>query len=283
MRTWMRVRVTAAMPVLCIVTLAAAARAEGKAACLSAHEQGQQDRLAGHFRAAQESFVTCGHDDCPSVVRKDCVQWLTELEARQPTFVLDVRDEKGRDVPAAKVFMDGRAAAATAEGLARRIDPGPHTVRVEGADGAAWEGQIVAQEGVKDRRISANLVLPTPVAIPLRTPLQPPAASTRAGIPTVTYVLGGAAVLALGSFLYFGWIGKLAEDRLATTCAPRCMATQVTPIRRDYIVADVSVGALALTLGAALYFAFTAKPPAAPSRTVGLGARGGQLLFDGSF
>jgi hypothetical protein len=72
-------------------------------------------------------------------------------------------------------------------------------------------------------------------------------------------VLGGVAIVGLGTFAGFGFAGNAAQS-----CAPSCTRSQVDHVRLDYVLADVSVG-LAVAAGAgAFFFALTAKPAASP-------------------
>src|ERR1700722_17013182 len=86
--------------VLAVLVLATAspAHADDKQICIAAAEDGQQSRLDGKLKAAREQFLVCARSGCPSQVRRDCSQWMTEVMAALPTIVLGARDPEGRDV-----------------------------------------------------------------------------------------------------------------------------------------------------------------------------------------
>src|SRR5262249_9505902 len=54
------------------LTLATASAVADTKRCISAAEQGQQQRKEGKLLAARGSFVACTASECPAVVRKDC-------------------------------------------------------------------------------------------------------------------------------------------------------------------------------------------------------------------
>jgi hypothetical protein len=86
-------------------------------------------------------------------------------------------------------------------------------------------------------------------------------------LPTASYALGGVALVGLAAFTGFALAGESVQS-----CAPSCTSSQVAELRRDYLVADVSlVGALAAA-GGAVAFALvsnheapSAAPPSVPS------------------
>src|SRR5260221_6978808 len=84
-----------------------ASRADEVATCVKAAEQAQSLRDEGKYRKAGEQLLVCSRDVCPGVVRKDCVQGLTELDGSMPTIVITARGGAGRDVVEVKVTLDG--------------------------------------------------------------------------------------------------------------------------------------------------------------------------------
>jgi hypothetical protein len=83
-------------------------------------------------------------------------------------------------------------------------------------------------------------------------------------------MLGGVGIAALGSFTYFALSGK-AEERKLRRCAPDCEPDDVTPMRTRYLVADVSLGVAALSLGAAGYLLlFTGSDADGETRAAGV-------------
>jgi hypothetical protein len=76
-------------------------------------------------------------------------------------------------------------------------------------------------------------------------------------VPTATWVFGGIGILALGSFGTFAVLGAQEKARLRTTCSPACSDSEVSTLRRDYLVADISLGVGIVALGLATIFLLT--------------------------
>ena len=91
--------------------------------------------------------------------------------------------------------------------------------------------------------------------MPVAPPAQPLPPATHKKIPVVTWILGGVAVAGVASFTTFAILGKAKEG-----CAPFCSRSNVDTLRRDYLIADVSLGVGLVAGAAAVYFALTAKP-----------------------
>src|SRR5258706_6616344 len=102
--------------------------ADEKVACVTAAETAQQQRSEGKLRDARLSLHLCARDVCPALVRNDCTQWLTEIEASLPTIVLRATGPRGQDVTDIKVSLDGQALADKVDGLPLEVDPGPHVL-----------------------------------------------------------------------------------------------------------------------------------------------------------
>jgi len=45
------------------------------------HDAAQQQRSAGKLRQARASLHICSREVCPAIVKSDCTQWLSEVEA----------------------------------------------------------------------------------------------------------------------------------------------------------------------------------------------------------
>src|SRR5262249_47654591 len=134
------------------------------------------------------------------------------------------------------------------------VDPGPHTIRYE-LDGRAIEEHVVVPEATKGFALAADFrAAPTPPD-PARSS-EPGRRPARVRIPTESYVLGGAAAVATFSCAVFAIAGKSNE-----ACAPNCSSSQVSALRRDYLIADMSLLVALATGGGAIYFALTKPPP----------------------
>src|SRR5215472_923722 len=174
-----------------------------KNACLSAAERGQNLRTDGKLVSARDEFLVCARDDCPHLVRTDCMTWLSQIDASLPSVVFSAT-AGGADVTDVRVRYDGQLLLERLDGKAKPIDPGTHVFQFERA-GDKVEVRVVIAEGEKNRKVIAVFDNP-------RTATPPPSAVSssggRAPVPIAAYVLGGVGLLAAGSFAYFGITGE---------------------------------------------------------------------------
>jgi hypothetical protein len=264
-----------ALPVPLIVaalTGARASRADGvaeagkKKACVQASTEGQSLRDASKLRAARDAFVTCAKDECPAIVRKACAEWLADVDHRIPTVVLRATSARGDDLPGARFSLDGVAQSA-ALGAAIAVDPGEHVVHSEGDAGESVDEHVVVMEGQKARIVT--LRMPSPAAAPSE-PAPPASTSPASGGPSptaATWIFGGIGVAGLAAFAGFAVSARSSFDQQQRTCAPYCAPSDVDSIRRQALVADVSLGVGVVALGVAAYTFFSHREaPAATSR-----------------
>jgi hypothetical protein len=236
-----------------------------KAACLAAHEEALALRGQKRPHAAHEKFVACARVECPTVVRRECGEQLALVEKDAPTVVLEARDESGADTTAVKVSMDGSLLVPRLTGSAVDVEPGEHLFRFERAGGAPIEQRLLIVEGDKNRKVVADFALLVAKPPPSGAPL-PPREPKR--VPVSAYVAGGIAVLGLGSFGFFALSGKSAEKDLASGCSPSCSDAELSPVKRDYLIADVSLGIGVVAAVAAVLLALPAlsDSPSSSSR-----------------
>lgn len=145
-------RGVAALTSLALLASALPARAD-VAACVDAHEKGQQARTRGAMREALRHFLECGVDDCPASVRRDCLQWGEEVAALLPSVVIGVRDTAGNDVIDVRVTIDGLPSGETLDGRAIPLDPGPHDVEVDGPTVGRVVKRVLVREGDRARKV----------------------------------------------------------------------------------------------------------------------------------
>lgn len=130
------------------------ARAEvTKAACLGAHEKGQQARSAGRLREARENFLVCAADGCPGVVRTDCNRWADDLSNRLPSIVIGAKDRSGRDLFDVKVTIDGAPLVDKLDGKSVVVDPGPHTFEFKAPGMPTVRQTLLVKEGDRARPV----------------------------------------------------------------------------------------------------------------------------------
>jgi len=226
-----------------------------RTACIAAHEDAQALRTSKKPHAAREKFVACARAECPTVVRKECVEQLSLVEREAPTVAIDARDEGGNDTTAVKVFVDGAVVAERLTGGAIPVEPGEHAFRFEREGGKVLEQKVLVVEGDKNKKVVADFtaLAPKPPADAATTPTAEPRK-----IPVASYVLGGVSLAALGSFTIFALSGKGEESDLASSCGARCTDDQLSGVRRDYLIADISLVVAVASAAVAVVLAWPA-------------------------
>lgn len=220
-------------------------------ACLSSHADAQLLRKKHALSAAASALRMCAREACPSLVQKDCIRWLSEVEAEQPTVVVVATDEEGNETLGVRVLLDGKPLLEKLDGSPIAIDPGEHVLRFERPSGSREE-RIVLHDGEKSRSVKVTFAV---------RKTEEAERAPRAAIPASTWAFGAVAVAALGSFAYFGLTGRAKESSLSTSCAPRCSDDDIARVRRSYLVADISLGVSVASFAIATVIAITSKPP----------------------
>jgi hypothetical protein len=267
------------LPALVVAAAAWPSRARagpppGKEACLDAYERAQRLRRAARLRDARADLIACSNDACPAALRPDCVAWLAEVEAAQPTILLVAKTTGGADVPGVRVSIDGTPQVGRLDGVAVPVDPGPHRVRFEADGFEPVERDIVVREREKARVLAAQLEA-----------AHPPAASG-ASRRVAVWALGALGVAGLGAFTCFGLRGRsMQADLDSLGCKPSCPEDDVAAMDRSYLAANVSLGVGVASLGVAAYLVLSAPktPAAAPGPvartwTFGLAPAAGGLV-----
>lgn len=240
------------------VATTGAARADEKIACVTAAETAQQQRSEGKLRDARLSLHLCSRDVCPALVRNDCTQWLTEIEASLPTIVLRATGPRGQDITDIKVSLDGQAFADKVDGLPLEVDPGPHVLTAVRPGSKPVRQELTFYTNQRNRTVSLVLedVDPQPDGAGELHVSTDNTAPKRLG--AAPFVFGALAVVALGSWTYFGLTSNAEAKRLDESCGPHgpgsggighCSSSQVTPVRNKQIVADLSLGVGVISAG----------------------------------
>lgn len=210
---------------------------------------------------------------CPAPIKRDCLDWLGQVEQTAPTVVFGAKDG-AKDLSDVKVYVDGAAVTDRLDGKPVQMDLGKHTVKFE-YQGQTREEDVIIGAGQKNRNVTVTFgATPAQGAVP---PGSPPSSDTgKEGSIVPALVVGGIGVVALGSFAIFGLGGKSDVSDLEKTCKPRCAESDVDKARTKLIIADISLGVGVVALGVATYLFFTrpkveadvktghalAKPPA---------------------
>ena len=264
-----------ALPALFVDTAARAAD-EG-AVCVSAFEDAQRFRSNQRLLAAREALSVCARPVCPKVVADRCQKWEKAVEAALPSVALSIVDESGRPVAGGRVTIDDRVTMVPDDGVVT-LDPGPHGARAEKPRKKPGEARFELKPGEKRRAVTLRLEPDgsvDPVASASATPRPPP---TSKGINAAPYLLGGIGVVGIGVFAYLGLKGRSDEDRLSSTCSPRCSPEDVSSVRTTYIGADIALGLGVVSLGIATWLALSTKDD-----TVGVGVGPSSAVFRGRF
>lgn len=217
------------------------ALADGTEACLAAYEKSQQLRQDGKLAASREQLVQCVAPTCPNLVKKDCSQWLAELDASTPTVIVNARDAEGKDVAKVRVLVDGVVLMDKLDGKPHQIDPGVHVFRYEREGAEATEESIVIQEREKNRVITAKL------APPPQTGTGPATRSMEVSghSPVLGYTLLGVGVAGAAAFGILAAMGQHDVDQMRDgpdKCAPDCPSSRVDTAKTKIIVANLSLG-----------------------------------------
>lgn len=243
--------------VICASLATDSAFADDVQGCIEAHELAQVARKEGRLLEARDKLLTCAHDSCPSVLRRDCGPWLTEVTSSLPTVVVLAKGPDGSDLLDVRVSFDGKQIAASLDGRAIEVDPGVHTFRFETDGQEPVERKVVIREGVKNHELTvrfggaaAEPASPSSVGSGPDTDME----ATRP-VPVVVYVLGGLGVVSLATSVYFqaGGLSKRSDldDR---GCKPYCPVDDVDAAKRDILIGDIALGVGIASLGAATYF-----------------------------
>jgi hypothetical protein len=262
-----------------VTPLPATAQTEDvKASCLAAHEQAQVARHASKFADAQVSLRACAQEQCPGLVRTDCVEWLADLEKLYPSVVYDAYVD-GHQVLDAHAYADGALVTDHIDGRAIPMEPGRHVFRIEVRGFPASEQVIVLPEGGQGRVVTASFEHPR-----INVPSRP--WRTYRPVPLAVWISGGVAATAAVSLAVFGGFALSEKSHLEKTCLPFCSDHQMAPLRIGMGGADISLGvavAAALAGGALFFLRPDVERPALPSLSVTTARGGGMLSFEGRY
>jgi hypothetical protein len=226
-----------------VVLLAPSAHAQSE--CVESYEGAQELRAAGRLREARAALHRC-IDGCSGAPRKDCSEWLDDVERAIPTVVLDFVDAHGRSRSDVRVTVDGETVAEQLDGRAIALDPGARTFVLEPSGQAPVTRRFTLLEGDKRRKIAVSLARSPKAATP-DPPTKPPPDRGWAAPHWSTWALGGVALVGFGLFAGFGIHSLELED-----CADTCSDDQVDRIRDERVAADVGLAIGATALAAAL-------------------------------
>ena len=246
-----RAALGAALSLVLLVSSPGLARAEApdKTRCADAYENAQKLERSGKINDALAEATLCSSSTCPEILRADCSKWLGPLRARQASLLVEAHDASGADLADVRVSVDGVVVREHLDGLAIFVDPGPHTLVLEGP--RREQRSIVVREGELGRRVAVTFGSAAP-------PVPPPAPAPetrRRPIPVASWIFGGAGLVGLGTFAVFGLTGRALDDELGRTCAPTCRDERVERVDTSYVVADIGLGIGVVSLAVATWLA----------------------------
>ena len=247
------------------IALPAQAFAVEKEECVAAYEATQTMRKEGTLTEAREKALFCAQDGCPSVIRDDCTAWVSDIEKSIPSIVLSVSDASGKDLVDVTVSIDGKVVKEKLDGKSILLDPGSHKLHLESAGQPAYDQDLVAREGEKNRSIVVKLGGEATTDGGGDT-----AATHDRPTPGGVYALGVVGIIGLGAFAGFALAGNSKKSDLdASNCKPNCAQSDVDSIKSKYLLADISLGIGIVALGAATVLYLTRGESPAPTTTTG--------------
>lgn len=260
------------------VAWASPAQAQNVDQCIESTAEGQKLRDGGDLIGAEQQFVQCASNACPAVIRQDCQNWLSELGPSIPSLRLVLKSEGGNQ---GRVLLDGRQVRVSSSPI--RVNPGEHEIQWE------LEGHETSVTSVTIGVGSRGKVVEVAPGPKLSAEKREEGFSL-AQVPTVSWVLGGVGVAAIGGFAAMGIVARSEFNSLQEQCGDDCPPELVDPTKNLAIAADVflGVGILAIGTGTVLAFVLPNDEPNAPPRataalSVGPTPGGFALGVTGSF
>lgn len=241
------------------------AGADTKQDCLAAYDKSQTLLQGNKLLAAREQLLVCGRAACPGFVADDCGKWLSDVDNRTPTIVIEARGPDGQDAVEVTVEVDGAPFLSRIEGKALPIDPGEHVFRFQMAGTPAIERRLVIHESVKGRRIQVEFQPDKPDAGAAAP--RPELATTpapRSKVPASVYLLGGVGLAGIASFTYFGLDYDSRLNDL-DSCKPNCEVSRTDRANVSRVIAFVSAGVGVAAIGTAAVLFLTSSRPAEPA------------------
>ncbi len=235
--------------------------------CSAAYQDAQVAMKRAKLQSAREALQRCLAEKCSAILRQPCLEWLGEVETRQPTVLVTFRDANGTLRTDATLSIDGQTVGKNWAGTALPVDPGLRRFRIESPGSPVVEEERLVVEGEK----LASLVFAAKTAAPKLAALTslpsdgsvavPNVAVAKARpIPPSAVISAGGSLLALGAFGGFALWGRAGERELSA-CRGMCSASQVDGVKSRYLAADISLG-VAVGAGVLAAILFLTRPEA---------------------
>ncbi|HEY5958116.1 MAG TPA: hypothetical protein VIV60_16245 [Polyangiaceae bacterium] len=231
---------------VCTIASPLRVHAEGdhKEECSLAYESAQVSRRDGNLLAAKTKLQYCSGVQCPNVMHGDCQRWLSEIEASIPTVVFHVELKTKSNPDAARVSLDGAQSTAL-DGRAIAVNPGRHQATISASGFSSVTREFTILEGEKLRR-EAFVLLPQATGHHPRDPAQDSGKSSvrepsKTGLMLPLVMASAVAVIGGVGTAYFGLNARDKEHNLGA-CSPNCDREAVDSTKRDYLLANASMG-----------------------------------------
>jgi hypothetical protein len=268
--------------IACVVSCGVAVSYTGAAygqTCASSYKDAQDKEKVGHLVEARELYSSCAKQTCGQFLLNECTARHTRLDSDIPSVVLVATHKSGKPYLHVEVTLDGEPFASGLDGRSLQVDPGPHEFVFSTKNGVLATEKVLILQGDRNRRILASLPrkprADADAALPAETETthddatdgaphdltrglnreltEPPNETAHSnGVPALSWVLGGVAVLGGGGYAVFSTWGKKDNQVLQEQCAPACQQSSVDRVKQRFLVADISLGVGAAALGGAL-------------------------------
>jgi hypothetical protein len=283
-----------------VLGLSSSAQAQEDAdtqACATSYEQAQVNRMNGELKAAREELKTCVREVCPDFVRKDCGDWLTEVNAEIPSVIFAAVGSKKNDLIDVKVTLDGEVVTEQLDGRAIDLDPGQYEL-VFDYNGKQVKRTLVVRQGEKNRVIRAEIetevdtdgdgifdttdecpLEPGPASnkgCPVAPPPPPPdenagsAESLRIGA-YASWGVGAAGLITFAIFTPLAYSEESDAQKECGTdgseCDPTVRADYVDSVEQKLLIGNIGlgVGIAGAAAGTILYYLSTQEKQASAS------------------
>jgi hypothetical protein len=278
-------------------SLPSAAQEDRLTQCIESYESGQRLKKTGDLVEAASRLAYCAHPICPARMREDCAARLQEVKAATPSLVLTVSFE---GAPAAvRVSIDGQGRVWAPDASRLIVNPGRHELRVEAEGFKTQTSVVLIGEGEQavpvEFRFSSGTAEPQGAPVKAagsgnvarsRTTPADPSPQLTGHSHAALWVTASSAIGAAG-FIYFGLAARRREAELESQCAPSCSASQVSEVRRDYLLANVGLGLglASLVTGGLMFLVQSHEPPAngAQAATVRVRVSPSAVALEGAF
>jgi hypothetical protein len=249
-------------------SLGSVATAAESTTCADSYEKAQEEKAAGHLKAALVQLKSCIDPTCPKFIRDDCVRWMDQTESALPTVVFAARRD-GKDLTDVEVASDGEPLLSSLDGKAVPVDPGSHDFSFSVPGFAPINRQMLIREGERNRIIDVEFGIPHDSVASLTSTTS--ADASRPGKPGaftryLPYGLAGLGALGVAGFALFGIEGNSQKGDLERSCSPYCQSSQVDSVKTKYLLADTCLAVGLVSAGVATYLFLTRHSAGASGR-----------------